>query len=66
MKFKFNNMLSITLMMVMATFHTAVNSETVCNGLIETNCSANASCTWVNGYVTKKGNQVNGWRSIYI
>jgi hypothetical protein len=61
MKRKINYGLSITLMTVLVTFQTQVNSEAVCKGMIETDCTANPSCTWVNSYVTRKGTEVSGY-----
>jgi hypothetical protein len=61
MSYKLNGVFSIALMTALSAFQTPVNSETVCNGLVEAKCTANASCIWVNSYTTKKGTQVNGY-----
>lgn len=61
MKLKFNRVFSITLMMVLSTFQTPVNSEAICKGLVESKCASNTACTWVNSYVTKNGTEVNGY-----
>ena len=61
MKCKFNHLLSMTLMMTLGTFLTPVSSGTVCKGLNEGDCSTNASCIWVNSYVTKQGTEVNSY-----
>ena len=58
---KLKKAFSTSIVLVITTFQTPVNSETVCKGLVEDNCVANASCIWVNGYVTKKGAQVSGY-----
>jgi hypothetical protein len=51
----------VFLMLVLATFNAPINAEATCKGLIESNCLSNTSCLWVNGYVTKKGTEVNGY-----
>ena len=61
MKYKSNGIFAIVLMMVLSTFQTSVNSETICKGMNEAKCTVNASCIWVNSYVTKKGTQVDGY-----
>jgi hypothetical protein len=61
MKCKFSYVVSVTLVTALTTFQTPVSSEPVCKGLIESSCSANSSCIWVNGYVTKRGTEVNGY-----
>jgi hypothetical protein len=61
MKGKFNYAFAMTLMLALATFHTTVNSETVCKGSIQTDCTSNPSCIWVNAYVTKNGSEVDGY-----
>lgn len=57
----FKNTLPAALMLSLATFHAPVNSDMKCNGLNESSCSGNTTCTWVTGYRTKTGTSVNGY-----
>jgi hypothetical protein len=61
MKGIFKQAIPVVMFIALASSHVLVNAAPQCNGLNEINCSGNPSCTWVSGYVTKKGNQVNAY-----
>ncbi len=39
----------------------SAKAQSVCKGLVQAECSANAACGWVKGFTTKTGRQVSAF-----
>lgn len=55
------NMIPLTICISLGLGAATAFAENKCKGLSQSTCSAGASCSWVNGYETKKGKKVDAY-----